>query len=257
MSSKVSYISTNEINHLLMEYFIIEGHNSLLNEFQLESSLSTSNSSSNSNSNFSSSFHLNDSKTIQKREEIKNEILNGNILNCLEIIEREYPIILNDPLLLFKLYQQHFIELISNGKILNALQFASEKISPLAMQSRNLLKEIEQMMCLITFINPTALSPLSPPPTTDTTTTTTSNPTTIKHHLNDSIPLKYLSKFDYERRDELSREINTIILQLHHEKSEPRLVEILKEMICEQKSIKRKINIAFPEPEIQFQSNET
>jgi glucose-induced degradation protein 8 len=215
-SDSAASLTKTDINALIMDYFLLEGYQDVVLEFSNESFFSTSQSPE----------HTEALLTLDARNYIRSQISNGNILGSLEVIQREFPEILIDPTLLFKLYQQHFVECLVSGNLQNALEFASEKIAPLAIQSRGILQEMEQMMCLVLFAHPTAQA--------------------------DEVPSKYQSRLSLEQRHTLAAEINSTILKSQGQRSEPRVVTALKEMAHHQKALKRKVHLAFPQPEIEL-----
>lgn len=192
------------------------------------SSLPSSNTSSNPSSSSISNLPSFDPSllvTLSARQHIHEQLSQGHILEGLSLIEQSFPNILHDPLLLFQLYEQHFIESILNSDLMHALQFASEKILPLIISESKLRPKMEEMMCLILFLNSQQES---------------------------SIPSQYLSKFHFEKRYELARTINVLILQTYGNYKEAKFVKVLKEMLCQQNVLKRKANVAFPQPEIEL-----
>jgi glucose-induced degradation protein 8 len=209
-------LTKSEMHALLMDYFLLEGYQDAVLEFSNESLSSPAPSADQTTALL----------TLEARNCIRSQISNGNILGSLQVIEREFPEILLDPSLLFKLYHQHFVECLVSGKLQEALEFASERITPLAMQSRSLLEEMEQMMCLVLFAHPAALA--------------------------DQVPLQYHSKLSLEQRHSLAAEVNSTILSSQGQRSEPRVVTALKEMVCHQKALKRKAHLTFPQPEIEL-----
>jgi glucose-induced degradation protein 8 len=210
-----SSLTKSDINNILMDYFILEGYQDVVHEFSNES-FSTLHQS-----------HPN-MATLESRECIRFQISNGMILESLELIEKEYPELLMDPMTLFQLYEQHFVECLLNNEVLKALNFASEKMIPLAMQSRKLLGKVEEMMTMILFLKSSE----------------------------EEIPMKYSAKMALDRRYELANDINSLIIQTAtaeiRERSEPKLISILKEMVCQQNDLKRKLHLAFPQPEIEL-----
>jgi hypothetical protein len=208
-----------------MDYFILEGYQDVVNEFSHES--------------FSTLHHSHPNMaTLESRECIRLQICNGMILKSLELIENDYPELLMNPMTLFQLYEQHFIECLMSNEVLSALSFASEKVIPLAMQSRSLLEKVEEMMMMIVFLKTAE----------------------------DEIPQQYSAKMALDRRHELANQINSMILQTtttggslqggqegrEQPRSEPQLMSILKEMVVQQNDLKRKLHLAFPQPEIEL-----
>lgn len=56
-----------------------------------------------------------------------------------------------NPRLFFRLQQQQLIELIRQGKIDDALQFAMEELAPRGEENKEFLEEIEKTMALLAF----------------------------------------------------------------------------------------------------------
>lgn len=222
-------LTKSDLNNLLMDYFILEGYQEVVQEF--------------SNESFSTLLHPHSHHphvaTLETREAIRSQISNGMILESLEMIEKDFPEILKDPMTVFSLYEQHFVECLLHDKdVLKALTFASERMIPLAMGSRDLLGRVEEMMTIILFLKSEE----------------------------EEIPMKYSAKMALDRQYELANQINSAILDTTTstsgqqcergagdlKRSDPKLISILKEMVCQQNDLKRKLHLAFPQPEIEL-----
>lgn len=87
--------------------------------------------------------------TIGVRSDISQSILNGNILGAIEIINSNYPQILNNfSTTTLLLYTQHMIELVKNGFIDKAINWSQEHLTPfLYKDAPKEIKEVLERSC--------------------------------------------------------------------------------------------------------------
>ncbi|CAG8526808.1 4905_t:CDS:2 [Rhizophagus irregularis] len=128
-------IDKNDLNKLIMNYFVIEGYKDAAETFSQECGLLPSI----------------DVDSIQDRMNIRNAIQNGNVEEAIERVNDLNPEILDtNPKLYFHLQQQRLIEYIREGKIAEALEFAQDELAP---------QELERTMALLAF-DDTTVSPV-------------------------------------------------------------------------------------------------
>ncbi|CAG8454781.1 15198_t:CDS:2 [Funneliformis mosseae] len=137
-------IDKNDLNKLIMNYFVIEGYKDAAETFSQESGLSPSI----------------DVDSIQDRMNIRNAIQNGNVEEAIERVNDLNPEILDtNPKLYFHLQQQRLIEYIREGKIAEALEFAQDELAPRGEENPEFLEELERTMALLAF-DDTNVSPV-------------------------------------------------------------------------------------------------
>ncbi|KAL4202064.1 hypothetical protein AMTRI_Chr02g219150 [Amborella trichopoda] len=68
-----------------------------------------------------------------------------------ERIHNHYLILDTNPQLFFHLQQQRLIELIRNGKVEEALEFAQEELAPRGEENQSFLEELERTVALLAF----------------------------------------------------------------------------------------------------------
>ena len=92
---------------------------------------------------------------------VRKAIEDGNSDQAIEQVSDLNPQILEEhPELLFRLKKQHFIELVREGKMEEALQFAEEELAHRVENNHQLLQELEESMTLLMFESPEA-SPMA------------------------------------------------------------------------------------------------
>ncbi|XP_034892064.1 protein GID8 homolog isoform X3 [Populus alba] len=93
-----------------------------------------------------------DLATITDRMAVKKAVQCGNVEDAIEKVNDLNPEILDtNPQLFFHLQQQRFIELIRNGKVEEALEFAQEELAPRGEENQSFLEELERTVALLAF----------------------------------------------------------------------------------------------------------
>ncbi|XP_050108486.1 protein GID8 homolog isoform X3 [Malus sylvestris] len=96
-------------------------------------------------------FHI-DLATITERMAVKKAVQCGNVEDAIEKVNDLNPEILDtNPQLFFHLQQQRLIELIRNGKVEEALEFAQEELAPRGEENQSFLEELERTVALLAF----------------------------------------------------------------------------------------------------------
>ncbi|KAG2373970.1 hypothetical protein C9374_011635 [Naegleria lovaniensis] len=189
-------ISRSEMNEIVLNYLIVEGYEEAAQIFQQETNLD------NKPSNLCS---------INERVGIRKKMINGDIAGAIEQVNDLNPNILDsNPKLYFKLQQQQLIELIKDGKIDEALQFAQEELAPLVGDNTEFLQEIEKAMSLLAFEN------------------------------NEQSPFANL--LTSGQRQKTASELNSAILSAQHEETEPQLQKLLRKLIFGQTRLQEKVS---------------
>lgn len=131
-------IPKEELNKLIMDYFVIEGFKEAAEKFSQESGTK-------------SEVDLN---TINDRMEIRDAIKNGNIEEAIKrtnsISEKILP---SNPSVLFHLELQQLVELLKKGNIVEALSYAQKELASLTESNTDFLDELERTMSLFAFEN--------------------------------------------------------------------------------------------------------
>ncbi|KZS96121.1 hypothetical protein SISNIDRAFT_407865 [Sistotremastrum niveocremeum HHB9708] len=121
-----------------MEYLVIEGYKSAAEEFSQEADLQDTPPI--------------DFDAIESRLSIKDAVQRGDLREAIEKVNDLNPEILDtNPQLYFHLHQQRLIELIRQGRISDALQFAQEELAPRGEENPEFLNELERTMALLAF----------------------------------------------------------------------------------------------------------
>jgi len=129
-------INKGDLNKLVMNYLVIEGYMEAAEKFQQESGTEPEV----------------DLKSIANRMAVRNAIQSGNIEDGIERVNKLDPKILDtNPRLFFHLQQQRFIEMVRNGKISEALEFAQQELGPQGEENTLFLEELEKTMSLLAF----------------------------------------------------------------------------------------------------------
>ncbi|XP_047972545.1 protein GID8 homolog isoform X2 [Salvia hispanica] len=124
-----------DMNKLVMNFLVTEGFVEVAEIFQIETGTE----------------HM-DLATITDRMAVKKAVQSGNVEDAIEKVNDLNPEILDtNPLLFFHLQQQRLIELIRNGKIKEALEFAQEELAPRGEENHCFLEELERTVALLAF----------------------------------------------------------------------------------------------------------
>ncbi|XP_058095458.1 protein GID8 homolog isoform X4 [Magnolia sinica] len=128
-------IRKEDMNKLVMNFLVTEGYVEAAEKFRMESGTE----------------HI-DLATITDRMAVKMAVQCGNVEDAIEKVNDLNPEILDtNPQLFFHLQQQRLIELIRNGKVEEALEFAQEELAPRGEENPNFLEELERTIALLAF----------------------------------------------------------------------------------------------------------
>lgn len=131
----------SDINALILDYLTMEGYPNAAANFSKEANLQP----------------LQESASIQARQDIQNCIHSGDIQTAIETLNELDPEILdNDRALHFSLLRLQLVELIrscnaSGGDITPALNFATSQLGPRAPTNPKFLEDLERTMALLLF----------------------------------------------------------------------------------------------------------
>ncbi|KAI5590738.1 hypothetical protein POPTR_004G037600v4 [Populus trichocarpa] len=129
-------IRKEDMNKLVMNFLVTEGYVDAAEKFQMESGAEPDI----------------DLATITDRMAAKKAVQCGNVEDAIEKVNDLNPEILDtNPQLFFHLQQQRLIELIRNGKVNEALQFAQEELAPRGEEDHSFLEELERTVALLAF----------------------------------------------------------------------------------------------------------
>jgi len=179
-----------DVNQLVMNYLIIEGHKDAAEKFQKESGTKPEVELS----------------TISKRMEIRSSIQNGQIEEAIQKVKELHPMILNNESILFHLQQQQLIELIRRGNIEEALIFAQKELAPKCENSKEFMAELEITMALFAF-------------------TVFQDNNIVIHTM---CPPNVSKLLDPSQRSKTATELNSAILIAMNQQKEPKLPTLLK-----------------------------
>ncbi|KAE9599292.1 hypothetical protein Lal_00044072 [Lupinus albus] len=130
-------IRKKDMNNMVMNFLVTEGFVDAAEKFMKESGTE----------------HM-DLATITDRIAVKDSVQSGNIEDAIEKVNDLNPEILDtNPKLFFHLQQQRLIELIRDGKIEEALEFAQEELAPRGEENQSFLEELERTISLLAFDN--------------------------------------------------------------------------------------------------------
>ncbi|PKI84184.1 hypothetical protein MVES_001982 [Malassezia vespertilionis] len=143
-------VPKEELDKLLMDFFIVEGYKEAAEQFSLETG------------------HVPevDLPNMQLRIDMRDKIMQGDVLGAIELVNEMNPEILDtSPRIFFHLQQLRMIELLREGNSDKALSFTAEQLAPLGEEHPHLLGELEQTMALFVFdVNNPALAGVRAPP---------------------------------------------------------------------------------------------
>ncbi|KAF5843313.1 CTLH/CRA C-terminal to lish motif domain-containing protein [Dunaliella salina] len=132
-------ITKQDMNKLVMDYLVTEGHVEAARLFEQESGTTP-------NVELSS---------ITDRMEVRRALQSGSVEEAIDRVNDINPEILEShPELLFHLQQQRLIELIRSGRTEEALSFAAEFLAPQGEESPAFLEELERTVALLAFSEP-------------------------------------------------------------------------------------------------------
>ncbi|KAL4563174.1 hypothetical protein LXL04_027210 [Taraxacum kok-saghyz] len=129
-------IRKEDMNKLVMNFLVTEGYVDAAEKFRMESGTEPDI----------------DLATITDRMAVKKAVQSGNVEDAIEKVNDLNPEILDtNPQLFFHLQQQRLIELIRNGKVKEALEFAQEELAPRGEENQSFLEELERTVALLAF----------------------------------------------------------------------------------------------------------
>ncbi|KAL4558878.1 hypothetical protein LXL04_037082 [Taraxacum kok-saghyz] len=129
-------IRKEDMNKLVMNFLVTEGYVDAAEKFRMESGTEPDI----------------DLATITDRMAVKKAVQSGNVEDAIEKVNDLNPEILDtNPQLFFHLQQQRLIELIRNGKVEEALEFAQEELAPRGEENQSFLEELERTVALLAF----------------------------------------------------------------------------------------------------------
>lgn len=129
-------IRKEDMNKLVMNFLVTEGFVDAAEKFRKESGTEPDI----------------DLSTITDRMAVKKAVQCGNVEDAIEKVNDLNPEILDtNPQLFFHLQQQRLIELIRNGKVEEALEFAQEELAPRGEENQSFLEELERTVALLAF----------------------------------------------------------------------------------------------------------
>uniref|UniRef100_A0A2P2LFU1 Protein C20orf11 n=1 Tax=Rhizophora mucronata TaxID=61149 RepID=A0A2P2LFU1_RHIMU len=129
-------IRKEDMNKLVMNFLVTEGYVEAAEKFRMESGTEPDI----------------DLATITDRMAVKTAVQCGNVEDAIEKVNDLNPEILDtNPQLFFHLQQQRLIELIRNGKVEEALEFAQEELAPRGEENQSFLEELERTVALLAF----------------------------------------------------------------------------------------------------------
>ncbi|XP_017603218.1 protein GID8 homolog isoform X2 [Gossypium arboreum] len=185
-------IRKEDMNKLVMNFLVTEGYVEAAEKFRMESG----------------THHI-DLATITDRMAVKKAVQCGNVEDAIEKINDLNPEILDtNPQLFFQLQQQRLIELIRNGKVEEALEFAQEELAPRGEENQSFLEELERTISLLVFED-------------------TSN-----------CPVGEL--LDISQRLKTATEVNAAVLTSQSHEKDPKLPSLLKMLIWAQNQLDKK-----------------
>ncbi|RAL44812.1 hypothetical protein DM860_003571 [Cuscuta australis] len=186
-------IRKEDMNRLVMNFLVTEGFVEAAEKFRLESGTEPDI----------------DCATITDRMAVKKAVQCGNIEDAIEKVNDLNPEILDtNPQLFFHLQKQRFIEMIRNGKVEEALEFAQEELAPRGEENQTFLEELERTVTLLVFED-AANSPLG-------------------------------DLLDISQRMRTASEVNAAILTSQSHEKDPKLPSLLKLLICAQNQLDEK-----------------
>ncbi|XP_019440269.1 PREDICTED: glucose-induced degradation protein 8 homolog isoform X1 [Lupinus angustifolius] len=128
-------IRKKDMNNMVMNFLVTEGFSEVAEKFRNESGTDYM-----------------DLATIADRMAVKDAVQRGNIEDAIKKVnDSNLEILDTNPQLFFHLQQQRLIELIRDGKIEEALEFAREELAPRGEENPSFLGELERTVALLAF----------------------------------------------------------------------------------------------------------
>ncbi|CAN4084010.1 unnamed protein product [Withania somnifera] len=187
-------IRKEDTNRLVMNFLVTEGYVEAAEKFRIESGTDPDI----------------DLATITDRMAVKKAVQSGNVEDAIEKVNDLNPEILDtNPQLFFHLQQQRLIELIRNGKIEEALEFAQEELAPRGEENQTFLEDLEKTVALLAFEDVS------------------------------KCPVGEL--LDVSQRLKTASEVNAAILTSQSHEKDPKLPSLLKMLIWAQNQLDEKV----------------
>ncbi|KAL6538645.1 Glucose-induced degradation complex subunit [Orobanche gracilis] len=191
-------VRKEDMNKLVMNFLVTEGYVEAAEKFRLESGTERILKIADI-----------DLATITDRMAVKKAVQSGNVEDAIEKVNDLNPEILDtNPQLYFHLQQQRLIELIRNGKVEEALEFAQEELAPRGEENQGFLEELERTVALLAFEDVT------------------------------NCPVGEL--LDISQRHKTATEVNAAILTSQSHEKDPKLPSLLKMLIWVQNQLDEK-----------------
>ncbi|KAJ8628523.1 hypothetical protein MRB53_021830 [Persea americana] len=191
-------IRKEDMNKLVMNFLVTEGYVEAAEKFRMESGTEPDI----------------DLATITDRMAVKKAVQCGNVEDAIEKVNDLNPEILDtNPQLFFHLQQQRLIELIRNGKVEEALEFAQEELAPRGEENQTFLEELERTVALLAFEDVS------------------------------NCPVGEL--LDISQRLKTASEVNAAILTSQSHEKDPKLPSLLKMLIWAQNQLDEKTTLLF------------
>eukprot|EP00252_Welwitschia_mirabilis_P004390 TRINITY_DN14749_c0_g1_i1.p1 TRINITY_DN14749_c0_g1~~TRINITY_DN14749_c0_g1_i1.p1 ORF type:complete len:246 (+),score=64.06 TRINITY_DN14749_c0_g1_i1:148-885(+) len=186
-------VRKEDMNKLVMNFLVTEGYVEAAERFRMESGTEPEI----------------DLATITDRMAVRRAVQSGNVQDAIEKVNDLNPEILDtNPQLFFHLQQQRLIELIRNGKVEEALEFAQEELAPRGEENHAFLEELERTVALLAFEDIS------------------------------NCPLGDL--LDVSQRLKTASEVNAAILTSQSHEKDPKLPSLLKMLVWAQKQLDEK-----------------
>lgn len=186
-------VRKEDMNKLVMNFLVTEGYVEAAEKFRFESGTEPDT----------------DLSTITDRMAVKMAVQCGNVEDAIEKVNDLNPEILDtNPQLFFHLQQQRLIELIRNGKVEEALEFAQEELAPRGEENQSFLEELERTVALLAF--------------------------------EDASKFPVGELLDISQRLKTASEVNAAILTSQSHEKDPKLPSLLKMLIWAQNQLDEK-----------------
>ncbi|XP_022097849.1 glucose-induced degradation protein 8 homolog [Acanthaster planci] len=192
------HITRSDMNKLIMDYLVTEGFKDAAEKFQQESGTQPATSLD----------------SMSERIQIREAIQEGRIEEAIALVNDIHPELLdNDRYLYFHLQQQYLIELIRNGQLESALEYAQTHLAERGEENAEILPELERTLALLVFENPET----SP----------------------------FADLLHPSQRQKVASELNSAILEAESRESVPKLANLLKLLLWSQEQLDAK-KVKFP-----------
>jgi len=225
-------VKKNDLNRLVMDYLVIEGYREAAEQFSRESGLQPTI----------------DLQSIEHRMNIRNAIQRGDIEEAIERVNDLNPDILEqNPALFFHLQQQRLIELIRQGKVVEALTFAQQELAPQGEDHPQFLAELERTMALLAFDPPSSYPPSS---TSSTLSTSIKDKDKDKSGDSHAMPSNLVELLMPSQRQATAAELNAAILTSQSHGKDPKLPWLIRMLAWGETMLEERVG-SFPKLDLQ------